>query len=65
MSGAAVSHEHSMRRALAEAEQALAEDEVPIGAVIVLLMWLHLSSMAFVVGAEVNSSLDMPTGNSS
>ena len=28
-------HEHFMRLALQEAEQALAEDEVPIGAVIV------------------------------
>ncbi len=36
-----------------------------IGAVIVLLMWLYLSSIAFVIGAEVNSGLDAPTGNSS
>lgn len=31
-----MTHEHFMRLALAEAEQALAEDEVPIGCVIVL-----------------------------
>ncbi len=36
-----------------------------IGAVIVLLMWLYVSSIAFVVGAELNSGLDTPTGNSS
>ncbi len=35
-----------------------------IDAVIVLLMWLYLSSIAFVVGAEVNSGLDTPTGDS-
>lgn len=34
-----------------------------IGAVIVLLMWLYISSIAFLIGAEVNSGLDAPIGN--
>ena len=49
--------ERFMREALTEAQLAMHDGEVPIGAVIVLLVWLNMSAVVLIMGAELNGTL--------
>ena len=49
--------EEMMREAIAEGKKAAALGEAPIGAVIVLLIWLYMSAAVLIMGAEFNGTI--------
>ena len=53
-----VTDEQFIRNALDLARESMRRNEVPVGAIIVLLTWLYLSGLAILLGAELNSEIE-------